>query len=185
MAMRVIPDRFRLKADFDISTFSEPVQVILRALKKYGRFVADNGSNWYISGASDDRWDDDILCELKSISGANFEAVQTVHANGDPIYPVPTAIHQTEFSDNPVFICYYPNPFNASVTIKYRLRRRGNISVKIFNLQGQEVFNLFNGYQNSGEHQLQWHAVGFSSGIYFYRFQGNGLNKTGRLVLQK
>ncbi len=67
--------RFRLKADFDISGFSEPVQVILLALKKYGMIVADNGSNWYISGAPDDRWDDDILGELKTISGSNFEAI--------------------------------------------------------------------------------------------------------------
>jgi len=79
--------RFRLKADFDISGFSEPVQVILLALKKYGMMVADNGSNWYISGAPDDRWDDDILGELKTISGSNFEAIVTVDSAGNPILP--------------------------------------------------------------------------------------------------
>jgi hypothetical protein len=53
--------RFRLKADFDISGFSEPIQVILHAMKKHGLIVADNGSDWFISGAPDDRWDDDVL----------------------------------------------------------------------------------------------------------------------------
>jgi hypothetical protein len=67
--------RVRLKAGFDISEFSPHVQVILKALKKYGMFVADNGSNWYISGAPDSRWNDDELGELKSIAGSNFEVV--------------------------------------------------------------------------------------------------------------
>ncbi len=68
--------RVRLKAGFDISEFSPHVQVILTALKKYGMFVADNGSNWYISGAPDSRWNDDELGELKSIAGSNFEVVK-------------------------------------------------------------------------------------------------------------
>jgi hypothetical protein len=68
--------RVRLKASFDISTFSARMQVILRAMKKYGMFVADNGSNWYISGAPDPRWDDDELHTLGTIKGSNFEVVQ-------------------------------------------------------------------------------------------------------------
>lgn len=68
--------RVRLKAGFDISGFTPHVQVILKALKKYGMFVADNGSNWYISGAPDSRWDDDELGELKTIPGSNFEVVK-------------------------------------------------------------------------------------------------------------
>ena len=68
--------RVRLKASFDISGFPPEVQVILRALKKYGMMVADNGSNWYISGAPDPRWSDDNLHTLGSIKGSSFEVVQ-------------------------------------------------------------------------------------------------------------
>ncbi len=68
--------RVRLKAGFDVAAFSPHVQVILRALKKYGMFVADNGSNWYISGSPDSRWDDNELGELKTIQGNNFEVVK-------------------------------------------------------------------------------------------------------------
>ena len=68
--------RVRLKASFDISTFPPEAQVILRALKKYGMIVADNGSNWYISGAPDARWDDNQLNALKTVQGSNFEVVQ-------------------------------------------------------------------------------------------------------------
>jgi hypothetical protein len=68
--------RFRLKADFDLSHFSAEVQVILRGLKKYGMILADNGSSWYISGAPDPRWNNDSLVnELKQLTGQNFEAV--------------------------------------------------------------------------------------------------------------
>ncbi|MEK6333337.1 MAG: hypothetical protein AABM67_00205 [Acidobacteriota bacterium] len=68
--------RVRLKASFDISTFSPPIQVILRALKKYGMFVADNGGGWFLSGAPDERWNDDVLSLLKVVKGSDFEVVR-------------------------------------------------------------------------------------------------------------
>ncbi len=67
--------RFRLKAGFDISGFSPQVQIILRALKTYGMILADNGAPWFISGAPDERWDNDALHELHTIPGSAFEAV--------------------------------------------------------------------------------------------------------------
>jgi uncharacterized protein DUF11 len=67
--------RFRLKASFDIAGYPAYAQVILRALKKYGMILADNGSNWYVSGANDTGWDDDALNTLKQLRGTNFEAV--------------------------------------------------------------------------------------------------------------
>ena len=67
--------RFRLKAGFDISGFSSQSQVILQALKTYGMILADNGSAWYISGAPDERWDNDDLHELHEVPGSAFEAV--------------------------------------------------------------------------------------------------------------
>jgi hypothetical protein len=68
--------RVRLKASFDISTFSPANQVILRALKKYGMFVADNGPSWFLSGAPDPRWSNDDLGMLKTIKGFNFEVMK-------------------------------------------------------------------------------------------------------------
>ncbi len=68
--------RVRLKASFDISRYSPAIQVILRALKKYGMFVADNGPGWFLSGAPDQRWSDDELSRLKTIKGSDFEVVR-------------------------------------------------------------------------------------------------------------
>ncbi len=77
--------RFRLKAGFDISAFSPPVQVILQAMKTYGIILADNGSDWYISGAPDSRWDDDMLVsELRRVHGSDFEAVDESSLMVDP-----------------------------------------------------------------------------------------------------
>ncbi|HXQ69964.1 MAG TPA: hypothetical protein VN844_05735 [Pyrinomonadaceae bacterium] len=68
--------RVRLKASVNISGYSPAIQVILRAMKKYGMIVADNGSNWFISGAPDMRWDDDELSTLKGIKGSDFEVIR-------------------------------------------------------------------------------------------------------------
>jgi hypothetical protein len=68
--------RFRLKASFVIDNrFSPHAQVILRALKKYGMILADNGSSWYLSGAPDERWNNTVLHQLDVVTGDDFEAV--------------------------------------------------------------------------------------------------------------
>lgn len=76
--------RFRLKTSVDIAGFSAGNQVILRALKKYGAFLADNGSAWYLSGAPDPRWDDDDLARLGRLHGSDFEAVDVSGLQVDP-----------------------------------------------------------------------------------------------------
>lgn len=68
--------RVRLKQSFDISGFSAPNKVILTALKKYGMFLADNGSDMFLSGAPDPRWNDDDLHNLTKVHGNDFEVVQ-------------------------------------------------------------------------------------------------------------
>ena len=79
-----IGQRFRLKANFDLSAYPADMQVILRALKKYGMMISDNGSAWYISGAPDSRWDNDHLDLLKNITGSAFEAVDVASLMVDP-----------------------------------------------------------------------------------------------------
>ena len=67
--------RFRLKANYDISRFDPKVQVLLRALKKYGMILSDNGSSWFLTGAPDKRWDQEVWSQIKTIKGADLEAV--------------------------------------------------------------------------------------------------------------
>jgi hypothetical protein len=69
--------RVRLKANVDISGFPKQARVVLQALKTYGMIVADNGSNWYVSGAPSPKWNNDDLHTLGRITGADFEVVDT------------------------------------------------------------------------------------------------------------
>jgi len=69
--------KIRLKADFDISTFPANDQVILKALKKYGLILADIGSNMYISGAPDGRWNNDELQQLGQVKASDFEVIKS------------------------------------------------------------------------------------------------------------
>jgi len=77
--------RFRLKSSFDESKYSTQTRVILIALKRYGMILADNGSDWFISGAPDARWDNEkLLDELRAVKGSHFEAVDSSGLMIDP-----------------------------------------------------------------------------------------------------
>jgi hypothetical protein len=97
--------RLRLKANFDISGFSASLQVILTALKKYGMIMADNGSAMYLSGAPDDRWDNNDLHNLSQIPASAFEVVQM-----SPIY---TAANVPQ-GQAPSISSFTANPSTAS-----------------------------------------------------------------------
>ena len=68
--------RLRLKASYNISGFTGQARVVLEALKRYGMIVADNGTSWFITGATDSRWVDDDLNQLKTVPGSAFEVVK-------------------------------------------------------------------------------------------------------------
>ena len=102
-------ERFRLKASFDISPYPAEVQVILRAMKKYGIILADNGSAWYISGAPDPRWNNDNLHTFGSLLGSNFEAID---ATGLMVDPDSGATKQTTIA-----VTVAVSPSNATVRV--------------------------------------------------------------------
>jgi len=101
--------RFRLRANFDISGYSPVNQIILRALKKYGMMIADNGSAWYLSGAPDSRWNNDDLHNLGKIHGSDFEVVDV---SGLMITPDSGQARQSEGSTTPP-----PPPAAITLTI--------------------------------------------------------------------
>lgn len=76
--------RFRLKAGFDVGRFRPDTQVVLRAMQRHGVLLADNGSNWFLTGTSEEGWDTRMLDELKSVAAASFEAVDASSLVVDP-----------------------------------------------------------------------------------------------------
>jgi len=79
----------------------------------------------------------------------------------------------------------YPNPFNPSTTIVYILQESDKISLKIYNLVGQEIETLINGYQIAGEHKIEWNPEGLPNGIFICRLQASEFFKTKKLILLK
>jgi len=69
--------RFRLKSSFNASAYPYQAQIVLTALKKYGMILSDNGASWYITGAPDERWNNDALHTLHELRGSDFEAVDS------------------------------------------------------------------------------------------------------------
>jgi hypothetical protein len=69
--------RLRLRRGYDIARFPRQARIVLKALKRYGMILADNGSPWYVSGAPDPRWSNDQLHTLHRVPGSAFEVVDT------------------------------------------------------------------------------------------------------------
>jgi hypothetical protein len=76
--------RFRLRSGFRLAGFSDETKVVLRAMQRYGMIVADNGSDWYFQGATDERWTDGLLDELKSVPASAFVAVDESACKDSP-----------------------------------------------------------------------------------------------------
>jgi hypothetical protein len=79
----------------------------------------------------------------------------------------------------------YPNPFNPTTEISYTIPKNGFVTLKVFNILGQEVTTLFAGQQTPGQHFAIFDATKFASGVYFYRLQAGSLNMTKKMMLLK
>jgi hypothetical protein len=135
--------RFRLKASFDVAPFSPEARVILTALKKYGMFLADNGSAWYLSGVPDERWNNDVLVsEFARVQGSNFEAVdessllvaqdsgQSKQATAAPDNGAPTvpgSLVAIPRSSSPIDLSWSASQDNLGVT-GYLIYRNGSLA---------------------------------------------------------
>ncbi|MFN0101673.1 MAG: hypothetical protein ACKV2U_06225 [Bryobacteraceae bacterium] len=99
--------RFRLRAGFDVSSYSLTNRIILNAMKKYGMMLADNGSKWYISGAPDSRWNDSDLHNLGNVKGSDFEAVD--------VAPLIVDINSGQAAQSSVSVSINPSSANVQI----------------------------------------------------------------------
>lgn len=79
----------------------------------------------------------------------------------------------------------YPNPFNPSTEIRFSIPEGNDISLKVYNLLGQEVATLVNEFKTAGDYRLSFDASGLSSGMYFYRLQSAGHSVARMMSLVK
>jgi flagellar hook assembly protein FlgD len=78
-----------------------------------------------------------------------------------------------------------PNPFNPSTTISFAIPEKGNVAIDIYNVAGQKIKTLVNGYMNAGEHSVKWDASGCSAGVYFYKVKAGKFERTMKMMLMR
>jgi hypothetical protein len=79
----------------------------------------------------------------------------------------------------------YPNPFNPTTNISYAIPVSGNVSLKVYNILGQEVATVFQGFQKSGSYIANFDASRLASGVYFYRLQAGQFSQTKKMMYLK
>ena len=77
----------------------------------------------------------------------------------------------------------YPNPFNPTTNIEFSIPKAEFVTLKIYNILGQEVATLVSEKQNAGRYEYSWDATGHSSGIYYYKFESGKYSKTNKMIL--
>jgi len=103
-----------------------------------------------------------------------MEIILTSYGESPEVLPSRWTIHQN-----------YPNPVNPSTIISYSLLERSFVSIKVYNLLGQEVALLVDQEKQAGSYSVEWNGERFPSGVYFYRFRAGSYSDTKRLLLLK
>jgi hypothetical protein len=116
-------------------------------------------------------------------SGATAEGSFFVNVTHDP----ELAIENLEVGIPSSYVLKqnYPNPFNPSTHIKFGLPQAGDVLVEIYNLLGQKIITLFDGYKAAGYHIVEFDASNLPTGMYFYRIQADKFNSVKKMMLIK
>jgi hypothetical protein len=105
----------------------------------------------------------------------NLEFV-SIHSSGSPMSSQPNSIQ---------LLVNYPNPFNPVTTIKFTLSKSSEVTLKIYNILGEEMTTLLSAFLLSGFYEYEWNASNMASGLYFYSLQAENLVETRKMVLMK
>jgi hypothetical protein len=111
---------------------------------------------------------------------SKFTAVDLLPSGGTGVATSPVATPKT-FALNQ----NYPNPFNPSTNFTYTVGKQGFVSLKVYNVLGQEVASLVNEVKQAGSYPATWNAAGFGSGIYFCKLQSGSFMETKKMILMK
>jgi hypothetical protein len=127
-------------------------------------------------------WFPTRLASWKSQAGTEYAKIQTAVNTGSPVTAVQTTQRPPE---NFQLQQNYPNPFNPSTVIDYTIAKAGNVTLKVYNLLGQEVATLVNGYQDANTYKVNFNASGLTSGVYFYELRSGSNVASGKMLLMK
>jgi hypothetical protein len=114
--------------------------------------------------------------------GTKMYAGNNEHFNTDPIEKNKTSFQQSE--DYKLFQ-NFPNPFNPSTKISYKIKKDGNVFLTVYNLVGQEISMLVNEKQSAGTYEVEFDASELTTGVYLYKLQVNGFTSVKRMTVLK
>ncbi len=127
-------------------------------------------------------WFPTQLAAWKAQRAAEYANIQNIVDNdGGPDVGVAATEHPQGFQLQQ----NYPNPFNPSTDISYTITKAGNVTLKVYNMLGQEVATLVNGYQAANTYKVNFNASGLSSGVYFYKLSTGNNEMIKKMVLMK
>lgn len=144
--------------------------------EKLGVYGMRDGEWHYIGGVVDD---DAMVIRAQAGSLGRFVIAVGDHPDLSTILPTVFALEQN-----------YPNPFNPSTTISFAVPRDMKVDVRVFNMLGQEIATLADGFYTAGRHEVQWNArdasqVRVASGVYFYAVESADTRLVKKMVLLK
>ena len=151
--------------------------------KTYGGASDDVGSS--VQQTSDGGY---IIAGYTLSFGAGSYDVYLIKTDGNGVITGTSVSNSSGIPSEYVLKQNYPNPFNPSTTIQYQLPAENWVSLKVYNLFGQEVATLVEGKQEAGYKTVEWNTsrqVGISSGVYFYRLRAGSFTETRQPLLVK
>jgi hypothetical protein len=162
------------------------VQMLASAARIAGAYLNDkSAARTYAVRAAQVNPGADVLRFAYEAAGINYNPVEfeNVFAEGakkDTVKPEITVISPDE-----PYVTIAPNPANPETTIRFYLTRPGDVNISIYNIAGQKVDTLADGYMSPGTHAVTFDGAGLASGTYFYRFNSKSFSKTGKIMLVK
>jgi photosystem II stability/assembly factor-like uncharacterized protein len=149
----------------------------------YRIFSTDNGGNTW----TEEFFSDDFF--FLSITNVGRNIVCAVGKSGLVVIKreKPSGIDIEEKNSPQAFQLHenHPNPFNPSTTLSYFLPKTSNVKLYVYNSNGQKVATLVDSHMSAGEHSAKFDGRGLASGMYFYRFEAGGFEKSGKMILVK
>ncbi|HUX61512.1 MAG TPA: T9SS type A sorting domain-containing protein, partial [Ignavibacteriaceae bacterium] len=138
------------------------------------------------SGPLDDEMPTDINHQYTLIDGPDM-VINNIFGVQDSVGSLPTGIKQADNNLPKTFTLdqNYPNPFNPSTIIKYSVPKGQLVTLKVYNMLGQEVATLVNNQQNAGNYEVTFNADRLASGIYFYTLNAGSFVSTKKMILLK
>lgn len=145
-------------------------------------YSSDNGVSWTDAGLTEQSVSTLIIFDNYIFAGTTTGGIWK-----RPLSEIITSVDQciNNLPDHFKLEQNYPNPFNPTTQIKYSITESSFISLKVYNMLGEEIAILFEGFRQPGNYKAIFNGQGFTSGIYFYRLKSNNFEQTKKLLLLK